>query len=360
MKICFVTGGTGGHIYPALALADKMKELDSSTDILFIGNDNRMEAQLVPQKGYAFKALHTSGLVGNVFNKCKAVCQMFLAEAKAKEYLKAFDPDVVIGFGGYVSAPVILAAHALGIHTVIHEQNSIVGKSNQIVMKKVDAIITCYEKCNEVFPKDKIHMLGNPRATIAKEAQFDEAYFKSLGLDLNKKTILIMMGSLGSSSVNELMKSALKGVDSHLQFLYVCGKDNSQDLNLFENQENIHVVPYVDTMRIYKHIDGMVCRAGATTLAEVTALGIPSIVIPSPYVANNHQFYNASMLLKQHACRIIEEKNLNAETLQGQIISLYSNPVVYEDTHEHALQMGKPNAAYDIIDLLKNICKKGS
>ena len=104
----------------------------------------------------------------------------------------------------------------------------------------------------------------------------------------------------------------------------------------------------------------MVCRAGATTLAEVTALGIPSIVIPSPYVANNHQFYNASMLLRQQACRIIEEKDLNAETLQGQIVSLYANPVVYEQTHEHALQMGKPNAAYDIINLLKNICKKGN
>ena len=298
MKICFVTGGTGGHIYPALALADKMKELDSSTEILFIGNDDRMEKDLIPQNGYAFKALHTSGLVGNALKKCMAVCQMFKAEGKAKKYLKEFNPDVVIGFGGYVSAPVIMAAHSLGIHTVIHEQN--------------------------------------------------------------KKTILIVMGSLGSSSVNELMKSALKDVNDDLQFLYVCGKDNSQDLNLFESQKNIHVVPYVDTLRIYGHVDGMVCRAGATTLAEVTALGIPSIVIPSPYVANNHQFYNASMLLRQQACRIIEEKDLNAETLQGQIVSLYANPVVYEQTHEHALQMGKPNAAYDIIDLLKNICKKGN
>lgn len=360
MKICFVTGGTGGHIYPALALADKMVELDSTTDILFIGNDDRMEKDVVPQSGYAFKSLHTSGFVGNVFHKCLAVCQMMMAKNKAKSYLKAFNPDLVIGFGGYVSAPVIMAAHSLGIRTVIHEQNSIVGKSNQLVMKQVDAIITCYEKCDEVFPKEKIHLLGNPRGTIAKEAKFDEAYFTSLGLDLNKKTILIMMGSLGSSSVNELMKSALKGVDEDLQFLYICGKNNAQDLNLFGDQKNIHVVPYVDTLRIYKHVDGMICRAGATTLAEITALGIPSIVIPSPYVANNHQFYNASMLLKQQACRIIEEKDLNADTLQGQIVSLYANASVYEATHEHALAMGKPNAAYDIIDLLKNICKKGN
>ena len=359
MKICFVTGGTGGHIYPALALADKMRELEPNTDILFIGNDNRMEADLIPQNGYAFKSLHTTGLVGNVLDKTKAIFQMLTAKSKAKKYLVEFRPDIVIGFGGYVSAPVIMAAQSLKIPTIIHEQNSIVGKSNQIVMKKCDAIVTCYKKCEEVFPKEKIHMLGNPRATIAKEADFDQEYFESLGLDLNKKTILIMMGSLGSSSVNELMKSALKGFQSDLQFLYVCGKDNSQDLNLFEHQSNIHVVPYVDTLRIYKHIDGIVCRAGATTLAEITALGIPSILIPSPYVANNHQFYNASMLLKEQACRIIEEKDLNAETLQGQIVSLYSNPIIYETTREHALAMGKPNSAYDIIDLIHSLIQKG-
>ena len=121
---------------------------------------------------------------------------MFKAEGKAKKYLKEFNPDVVIGFGGYVSAPVIMAAHSLGIHTVIHEQNSIVGKANQLVMKKVDAIITCYEKCNEVFPKEKIHMLGNPRATIAKEAKFDEDYFKSLGLTIMYESCIAFDTSL--------------------------------------------------------------------------------------------------------------------------------------------------------------------
>lgn len=359
MRVCLVTGGTGGHIYPALALADKLMELDSSNDILFIGNDDRMEADLIPQRGYKFQSLHTSGLVGNVMDKMRAVMQLFHARTQAKRYLKDFKPDIVIGFGGYVSAPVIMAASSLHIPTMIHEQNSIVGKSNQLVMKKVDAIVTCYEKCEEVFPKDKIHLLGNPRATIAKEASFDPAYFASLGLQQDKKTILIVMGSLGSSSVNELMKSALKGVDPSLQFLYVCGKNNADDLSLFEDQPNIHVVSYVDTLKIYGHIDGMICRAGATTLAELTALGIPSILIPSPYVANNHQFYNASMLVKNQAARMIEEKDLNADALQGAILALYSNPVVCEDVKQNALAMGKPNAVYDIIDLMSKIIKKG-
>ncbi len=351
MKICFVTGGTGGHIYPAIALADTYCRLYPQAEILFIGNDDRMEAEVVPSHGYNFVSLHTSGFVGNVVDKLKAVGQLVIARNRAKQYLKKFKPDFVIGFGGYVSAPVILAAHALKIPTIIHEQNSIVGKSNQLVMNKVDAIITCYEKCEEVFPKEKIHLLGNPRATIANESQVDMEYFRSLGLDEKKRTILIMMGSLGSSSVNELMKEALRGVDDTLQFLYVCGKDNLDDIHLFDDQENIHVVGYVDTSKIYKKIDGIICRAGATTIAEVTSLGIPAILIPSPYVANNHQFYNASVLVKEHAARMIEEKDLNAQTLQGQIVSLFMNPEAMKQTSACAKNMGKPHAAYDIIRL---------
>ena len=354
-KICLVTGGTGGHIYPALALAAKWKEMDDVEEVFFFGNDDRMEATLVPGEGYEFFPLHTSGLTGGIVNKVKAVFQLFYAYQKTKKQLKVKRPNLVIGFGGYVCAPVIMAAHALHIPTMIHEQNSIVGKSNKVVMEQADAIVTCYEKCFEVFPKEKTHLLGNPRATIATEAKFDEKYFTSLGLDPNKKTILIMMGSLGSSTVNELMKEALKDVDFGLQFLYVCGKDNDQDLNLFKDKSNVYVVSYVNTLKIYGKIDGTICRAGATTLSELTALGIPSILIPSPYVANNHQFYNASMLVKNHAARMIEEKDLNATTLQKEIQDLFGNVEEMEKTRECALRLGKPNAAYDMISLANQI-----
>lgn len=354
-KICFVTGGTGGHIYPALALADKYRQLYPNVDILFIGNDDRMESEVVPAAGYAFQSLHTSGLVGSVVDKAKAVGQLIAAQRKAKSYLKKFNPDVVIGFGGYVSAPVILAATSLHIPAVIHEQNSVVGKSNQLVMKRVDAIVTCYEKCEEVFPKEKIHLLGNPRATIAKEAKFDEEYFTSLGLDPDKKTILIMMGSLGSSSVNELMQEALKDVDDSLQFLYVCGKNNMDDLHMFDDKKNIHVVGYVDTLKVYKKMDGIICRAGATTIAEITALGIPAIMIPSPYVTNNHQFYNASVLVDSKAARMIEEKDLNADSLKREIISLFMDENERMATSENSKKLGKPHAAYDIISLCNEL-----
>lgn len=355
MKCAIVTGGTGGHIYPALALADMTKKMNASSKIIFIGNDNRMEAQLIPQAGYRFHSLHTSGLVGNVFDKARAVAQMVLARQQAKKILNEFDPDIVIGFGGYVSAPVMLAAHALHIPTMIHEQNSIVGKANQLVMNQVDAIVTCYQKCEEVFPADKIHLLGNPRATIAKEALLDLDYYQSLGLDPQKKLILIMMGSLGSSSVNELMKEALKDLDESLQVLYVCGKDNAQDLHLFDDQENIHVVDYVDTLKIYPKVDGLICRAGATTIAELTALGIPSILIPSPYVANNHQFYNASVLVQAQAAEMIEEKDLNSFSLQQKMNEVFLNAERYSQIHENALALGKPNAAYDMLALCQDL-----
>lgn len=350
MNICFVTGGTGGHIYPALALADKIRHLYPNIEILFIGNDDRMEADLIPSRGYDFKPLHTSGLVGSPFSKLRAIGQLFFAYHQSKIYLEEFKPDIVIGFGGYVSAPVILAGRSVHAKTMIHEQNSIVGKANRLVMRKVDRIITCYKKCEEVFPVEKTVLLGNPRATIAKEAAFDEAYFKSLGLSLDKKTILVMMGSLGSSSVNALMKDSLKDMPKDLQFLYVCGKDNSNDLNLFDSQENVYVVPYVDTLKVYAHIDGMICRAGATTIAELTGLGIPSILIPSPYVANNHQYYNAKVLVDQQAAFMIEEKDLNATNLKTAIKELFMNEEKMKEVHQNALKLGKPAAVYDIID----------
>ena len=349
MRIVCVTGGTGGHIYPALALMDTFRKQDPSSEILFIGNDDRMEAQLIPERGYPFESLHTSGLVGSVLNKFKAIGQLFFAYHKSKNILKRFKPDLVIGFGGYVSAPVILAGHSLGICTMIHEQNSIVGKANQLVMNKVDRIITCYEKCEEVFPKDKTILLGNPRGTIAKEARLDVEYYDSLHLDPEKKTILVMMGSLGSSSVNQLMKDALKGIEEGVQFIYVCGKDNLKDASLFDGYQNVHVVGYVDTLKIYEKIDGMICRAGATTLAEVTALGIPAILIPSPYVANNHQFYNASVLVDKKAAFMIEEKDLNAQSLRKAIMELFMDPDKMNEVCQNALKLGKPNAAYDIV-----------
>ena len=167
MRLLIATGGTGGHIYPAIALADAAKKRYDDIDILFVGNDDRMEAKEVPAHGYQFKGLHASGLTGGIVNKMKALLLMAKAYRKALRIIEDFKPDIAIGFGGYVSAPVMLAAHKKHVKTMIHEQNSIVGVSNKMVANYMDAIVICYEKCFEEFGREKTRLLGNPRATNA-------------------------------------------------------------------------------------------------------------------------------------------------------------------------------------------------
>lgn len=348
-KIIIATGGTGGHIYPALALAQIWKEQQPDTEIVFIGNDDRMEAQIVPDAGYRFLPVHASGFTGSVMNKVKAVARMLRSATKIKGYLKEEKPDLLIGFGGYVTAPAAMAAKSLHIPFMLHEQNSIIGKANKLVAKDADGIVTCYQKAEDDFALPTTKLLGNPRATLAARVKKDEAYFSSLGLDPAKKTILIVMGSLGSSSVNELMKTALSKVDPSLQIVYVCGKDNAGALADFQGMDHVHAVGYVDALRLYGMLDGMVCRAGATTLAELTALGIPAVIIPSPYVAENHQFYNAKMLTDANAAVMLEEKDLNADSLCAAISQAFLDEDRRQTLKKNAQALGKPNAAYDIV-----------
>lgn len=354
LKMIIATGGTGGHIYPALALADSAKKRYKDLDILFIGNDDRMETEVVPAHGYAFKGLHASGLTGSIFNKVKAVAQMLHAKKEAKRMIREFQPDIVIGFGGYVSAPVILAAHQLKIKTLIHEQNSVVGKSNQILAGKVDGIVVCYDKCLKEMPQNKTRLLGNPRSSLAVSCAFNEEYFNSLQLDKNKPVVLIVMGSLGSSSVNEMMVEALAGIDD-VTFLYVTGKKDYENMKAKLTQPNVHVVDYVDQLAILPAIDLIICRAGATTAAEITALGTPSILIPSPYVAHNHQFYNASVLVDSKCAFMIEEKNLNKDVLYDKINAVIHNRELMKEMKQNALAISYPNASEDILQFIDEI-----
>ena len=174
MRILIATGGTGGHIYPALALADAARSRYEDCEILFVGNKNRMESKEIPQHGYRFIGLEASGLSGNILNKLKALGQMSTSYVKALKIVKDFKPDIAIGFGGYVSAPVMMAAHTRKVKTMLHEQNSIVGKANKLCMKFADAIVICYEKCFDECDRSKTRLLGNPRASIVKKHPFDQ------------------------------------------------------------------------------------------------------------------------------------------------------------------------------------------
>ncbi|MEG0313907.1 MAG: undecaprenyldiphospho-muramoylpentapeptide beta-N-acetylglucosaminyltransferase [Erysipelotrichaceae bacterium] len=358
MKIIIATGGTGGHIYPALALANEIVKKDSEAKILFIGNNDRMEAKLIPECGYEFYGVNASGLTGNILNKAKAVIQMFIAKNKCKNKIKEVGADIAIGFGGYVSAPVILAAQSLSIPTLIHEQNSIVGASNKLVAKKATGIIICYELCYEQFPKNKTRLLGNPRASEINNINFDKDYYKSLELAPNKPLILIVMGSLGSTSINNIMKEALKSIDTKYQILYVSGKKNYIKVKEEIKQSNVKVVDYVETLKIIDKVELIICRAGATTAAEISAKGTPAILIPSPYVANNHQFYNANVLVEKKAALMIEEKDLTSEQLSSKIDNVMSNDKLRKEMKTNMLKLGYPNANTEIINWIEEICGK--
>lgn len=351
MKICIVTGGTGGHIYPALALAQALKDQNATHEILFIGNDDRMEARLIPQAGYAFEGIKTKGIQGNFFKKIYALYTMFLRRERVKEILSSFKADIVIGFGGYVCVPVILEAKKLGIKTFLHEQNAIAGKANRFLAKHVDGVAGSYEANLKQFPIHKTRLIGNPRTYVFKHMKKEQTILKDLGLDALKPSVLFVMGSLGSASVNALMGSVLSILNDYkLQCIYVTGKQHFDDF-IEHNDETqyIKIIPYIDQALAMQEVSLMVTRGGATTAAEIMVTGCPSIIIPSPYVPNNHQYHNAKVLYDANASILIEEKNCDAKTLSMMILDLANDESRLSLMRKVATDLGKPNAAEDFI-----------
>lgn len=351
MRILIATGGTGGHIYPAIALAEALMLDDSHNEILFIGSDNRMEAQEIPQLGYAFEGIKVSGMNGSILAKMKAASSLFFAYGQCKKIIKRFKPDVTIGFGNYISVPAILAAHRAHCVTMLHEQNSFAGKANRFLARYADAVVGCYEENSQQFPVEKIRILGNPRAQSAAHLIKNTNSLNQFGLNPALPIILIVMGSLGSSSVNKAMVEVLKEcANKPYQFLYVTGKRGYEAfIKEAPSLTNLKVVPYIDGLNVMACVDLAIIRGGATTAAEVTALGVATLIIPSPYVPNNHQVLNAKALSNQGAALMIEEKDLTSNQIIAKIESVVLNPIVKEQLQTKAKQLGKIHASDDII-----------
>jgi UDP-N-acetylglucosamine--N-acetylmuramyl-(pentapeptide) pyrophosphoryl-undecaprenol N-acetylglucosamine transferase len=285
-----------------------------------------MEKDIVPKHGIPFKTVEIYGFNRkNIFKNFKTIKCLLTAKSKCKKMIKEFNPDIVIGVGGYVTVPVIMAAHSLKIKTFIHEQNSIAGKANLWLSKFVNLIGVSFKSSIKEFPKNKTIFTGNPcmEDAIKKEAM-DK---KELGLDKNKKLVLFVMGSLGSSKVNEfLVKSMNLFNNKDYEILYVTGKNDYEEISKKKFVGNVKVVPYIENMtRIMKNTDLIVTRSGASTLSEIIALNLPSILIPSPYVPNNHQYINAMDLVNEKAAILIEEKDLDSNKLVEEIDKLLKN-----------------------------------
>ena len=361
MRIIFGTGGTGGHLYPALALASYIKKQDPQSEFLFVGTTNRLEANVVPEMGYAYKGMDLQGIAGSPANKLKAVMKFVRSIKHSKKIVKDFKPDIVIGFGGYPSSSIVLGAAKMQVPTLIHEQNSIIGLANKILIKHVDAIVACYDKAMQEFPKEKSYLLGNPRASQVVEAkQKDLTHLYHL--DSNKKTVMVVMGSLGSSSVDGVMMRAIGECEQkEYQVVFVTGQKQYEQTTqkLSHIPTNVKVVPYIEDMpSMLKMVDLVVTRAGASTLAEITALGVASLIIPSPYVAMNHQEYNAKALCEKSAALMILEKDLSKDGLLKTIDSIIFDDKKLDTLRDNARQLGKPNASKDIYDLICQLVKK--
>lgn len=355
MKIIIAAGGTGGHLYPALALVKYIEEQKKDVEFLFVGTKDRLESKVVPQLGYKYIGLHVKGLVGNPVKKAMAGMIFVKSIFAAKKIIKKFKPDIVIGFGGYPSASVVKAASSLKIKTMIHEQNSIVGLTNRILLKEVDKVVCCYQKAYEVLPKEKTFLYGNPRASVVVNTTPTDI-FSLYQLDRKKKLVVIVMGSLGSQTINTMMIEALTVLqDKDYSVLYVTGKEYYQLVveQLKDIKKTIKIVPYIDDMpSVLKNASLLVSRAGASTLAEITAIGLPSILIPSPYVVANHQEYNASELVDQEAAMMILEKDLEVNDFVNKVDAILTNPILNESMKKNALALGKPNACANMYQLV--------
>ena len=331
MKVVIVAGGTGGHIYPALAILNKIKEAEKDSEFLYIGTVDRMEKDIVPSFGIPFVGIEMKGLNRKkILDNITVFKQFRKAVTKAKSILLEFHPDIVIGAGGYITAPVLYAAHQLHIPILIHEQNSIPGVSNKFIGHFADKICVSLPNSLKMFPKDKVVYTGNPRSEeILKVPVYSK---KNLGFQEKEKLVVIVMGSLGSITMTKKIKELLPAfLGKDYQVLVITGKRYFEDYQDLSLPKNVKMLPFMDNLiSLLKDTDLLISRAGASTIAEVTAIGLPAILVPSPYVTNNHQYKNAKELEDASACVIVEEKDFSKERILEEIDHIFQNTVLYD------------------------------
>lgn len=369
-KILFATGGTGGHINPALAVAGYIKENYPNAEILFVGTADRMEAQLVPAAGYDFKTIEIQGfsrelnLSGLKYNLI-TIKKLLKSEGQAKKIIAEFNPDVVIGFGGYVSGPVLSVAARMGIPTAVHEQNAFPGVTNKSLAKKVDVVMLTAPEAEKLLkPKNPCVVTGLPirGEIITANKEFARAEMK---LD-SRPLILSMGGSLGARAINEAVKYLIlnRYEKKDCYYLHATGKagaamidDIDKEIDLGANPQ-IMLREYINDMdRCLAAADLVVCRAGASSLSEIQALGKPSILVPYPYAAENHQFYNAKTMSDRDAAILIEEKDFTGERLLSEVEKLISEPNRLEIMGENAKAMAIVDASQRITECICKIIK---
>ena len=367
IKFIISGGGTGGHIYPAIAIANELKSRFPKAEFLFVGAQDKMEMQKVPQAGYAIKGLWIAGLqrkltLQNLLFPVKLLSSLW----KSRAIIKSFKPDVVIGTGGFASGPLLQMANSLNIPTLIQEQNSYPGITNKLLSKKANKICVAYENLERFFPNDKMILTGNPvrQDLIDIDSKRAEA-IQYFNLDPSKKTLLILGGSLGARRVNQLIEKELDFFASqNVQIIWQCGKfylDEYKKYDLNNNQQtatNIQVLAFIDRMDlVYAAADFVISRAGASSVSELSIVGKPVIFIPSPNVAEDHQTKNAKSIVDKNGALMIKESELD-ENFNSVFSDLVANENLQKQLSENIKKLAKVNATKDIVDEIVKLIKK--
>ena len=357
-KFILSGGGTGGHIYPAIAIADELKKRYPDAEFLFVGANDRMEMQRVPQAGYSIKGLQIAGIqrklsLKNLLLPFKLLKSLY----QARQITQKFQPDAVIRTGGYASAPTLKAAQWLKVPYFIQEQNSFAGITNKWVSKKANKIFVAYQNMEKFFPKAKIQITGNPiREGLATIQDKNKNAFESFSLDENKFTLLVLGGSLGAKSINQLISSNLSFFqENEVQILWQCGKFYYDEYK--EKQtEMVQVRPFIENMNdAYAVADVIISRAGASSVSELCVVGKPVIFVPSPNVAEDHQTKNAQAIADEKAAILIKETELK-DNFQKIFLEIFNDKEKRKILSENIKALAKPNATEQIVDeIIKNI-----
>lgn len=366
MRIVISGGGTGGHIYPAIALIEEIKKKYPDTEFLYIGTEKGLESNIVKREGIPFQPIKITGFRRKLsLQNLKTILLFINGTLQSKKIIKQFNPDVVIGTGGYVCGPVVFGASRLNVPTIIHEQNSVPGLTNKFLSRYVDKVATSFLESKEFFPERKVFVSGNPRASVVINQKGKNETIID-GLDPNKKTVLVVGGSRGAKPINDafLALMHLKPVRNY-QFLYVTGDVHYDEvvnkIAKIGNPKNVIIKPFIHNMpEVLANVDLIVARAGATTLAEITALGLPSILIPSPYVTNNHQEKNARALGAKGAAIVRLEKELTGESLLTDIDQILLDSQALEKMKEASKEFGIPDASSRFIEAIETLVKQRS
>ena len=375
-------GGTGGHIYPAIAIAHSLQRINSDVEIVFIGGRDRLEATIIPEKGFKFYPISVEGFPRKVTLKwIPVILKMFQGLFQSYKYLKRLEPDVVIGTGGYVSGPVLFAASLLRIPIVIQEQNVSPGLTNRILSRRVKAAYLALDSEDQSFPNDIKKITGNPiRLEIATYPRHHETY-KKYNLSPNRKTVFVMGGSQGARVINDIMIETCPLIvqsiftqQSHdhsievekieemdpipLQIVHQTGKTGTKNVQDAYSSHAIphYVRPFFDQVEeIYSIADVMICRAGGMTISEVTACGIPTIFIPLPAAVGNNQVSNAYTVANAGAAVVLEQDNLQPEDVVTELVRITTDEESYQDMKTASLHLGRPKASETIAESIYNI-----